>query len=81
MAVALTNARMLNGGRPSAIWSPDPGDTTGGMIGETEAARLRNAMRGAWSQGGAGGVAISPTVPHKVALAAGGGLVLHLRQQ
>ena len=27
------------------------------------------------------GVAISPTVPHKVALAAGGGLVLHLRQQ
>jgi hypothetical protein len=60
MALALTNSRMQNGGRPSAVWSPSDGGDSGGMIDPEGSARMRNAFRQAFSQAGAGGIAVAP---------------------
>lgn len=55
---AQTLAILKNGGRPDAIWSPK-GDSEGGSIGPAEAARMRLAIRQAFSQAGRGGLFVS----------------------
>lgn len=61
-ALALTNSRIQNGGRPSAVWSPDqgPDGSNVGPIGPDVAARMRIAIRQQFAQGGDGQILIAP---------------------
>lgn len=57
-ADALTNARVQNGGMPSAMYMPSGDGAVGGPIGADEAARVQQALKMAFARAGAGGIAV-----------------------
>jgi phage portal protein BeeE len=61
---SLTNARVTNGARPDAIFTPE-GDGFGGGIGRDEAARLEMILRRRYSMAGAGAMMVSD-IPGKI---------------
>lgn len=61
MSDALTGARVKNGGRPDAVWSPAPQGAESTIMGSAEAARMALAFKARFSQAAAGGVMVSET--------------------